>query len=362
MDKTSGGSVTRTVTYYPVAGAMRINSTLYYSLKDHLGSASVVTDASGNFLGENRYYPYGETRLTTGTISTDKLFTGQREMAGLGIYHYNARFYSPTLGRFLSADTIVPGAANPQAWNRYAYTLNNPIRYTDPTGHMVDDDSDAGCQNLHQCKKDYLRRRASEVVKSLKNKTDRNDLKAMADIIDFGATLFKDYDELIPVLSGIFLGTEESNSLTLLNATNADRCAAVGRSVDDCAANAEYGWFGDAGFDKDFQDGFSQPFHLWAYIATAANTEGKGPASYLPGMGINIIGNVWHEIIDPDGAGATWQDFALAVAGSNIGTLVNIGAVPPDQLGNTIQAYVGTDGPGAPWVRPLRFLDPLEGN
>jgi RHS repeat-associated protein len=144
VDKTSGGSVTRTVTYYPVAGAMRINSTLYYTLKDHLGSASVVTDASGNILGENRYYPYGETRLTTGTIFTDKLFTGQREMAGLGIYHYNARFYSPKLGRFLSADTIVPGYGNPQNLNRFSYVRNNPLRYTDPTGHVVADDGGGG--------------------------------------------------------------------------------------------------------------------------------------------------------------------------------------------------------------------------
>jgi len=145
MDKASGGSIQRTVTYYPVAGAMRINSTLYYTLKDHLGSASVVTDASGNILGENRYYPYGETRLTTGTIFTDKLFTSQREMAGLGIYHYGARFYSPKLGRFLSADTIVPGAANPQAYNRYSYVLNNPLRYTDPTGHCIDGLATAFC-------------------------------------------------------------------------------------------------------------------------------------------------------------------------------------------------------------------------
>ena len=144
VDKTSGGSVTRTVTYYPIAGAMRINSTLYYTLKDHLGSASVVTDASGNILGTQRYYPYGETRLSTGTIFTDKLFTGQREMVGLGIYHYQARFYSPKLGRFLSPDTIVPGAANPQAYNRYSYVLNNPLRYTDPTGHMQTDGGDGG--------------------------------------------------------------------------------------------------------------------------------------------------------------------------------------------------------------------------
>ncbi|MEO7841035.1 MAG: RHS repeat-associated core domain-containing protein [Anaerolineales bacterium] len=120
---------------------VRINSTLYYTLKDQLGSASVVTDASGNILGENRYYPFGETRITTGTIFTDKLFTGQREMAGLGIYHYGARFYSPKLGRFLSPDTIVPGYANPQNLNRFSYVTNNPLRYTDPTGHMQASDS-----------------------------------------------------------------------------------------------------------------------------------------------------------------------------------------------------------------------------
>jgi len=122
---------------------MRINSTLYYVLKDHLGSASVVTDNTVNaaIVSEQRYYPYGETRLTA-TMLTDKLFTGQRDI-GLGIYHYGARFYSPKLGRFLSADTIVPGYANPQAFNRYSYVINNPLRYTDPTGHScIEEDGD----------------------------------------------------------------------------------------------------------------------------------------------------------------------------------------------------------------------------
>jgi len=46
-----------------------------------------------------------------------------------------ARYYDPGLGRFISADTIAPGFANPQNRNRYSYVLNNPLKYTDPTGH-----------------------------------------------------------------------------------------------------------------------------------------------------------------------------------------------------------------------------------
>jgi YD repeat-containing protein len=102
VDKSSGGSVTGTKTYYPAAGAMRIGSTLYYTLKDHLGSASVVTDASGITVGEDRFYAFGETRLSTGSMFTDKRFTGQREITGLGIYHFGARFYLPRPSIFLS--------------------------------------------------------------------------------------------------------------------------------------------------------------------------------------------------------------------------------------------------------------------
>jgi RHS repeat-associated protein len=84
------------------------------------------------------YYPYGETRYVTGTLTTDYGYTGQRNEAGLGLMDYNARYYDPALGRFVSADTIVPDTENPQNWNRYAYAGNNPVLYVDPTGHMVE--------------------------------------------------------------------------------------------------------------------------------------------------------------------------------------------------------------------------------
>ena len=83
----------------------------FFSIEARRNSASFVTSDNESWLREQRYYPYGETRLTTGTIYTDKLFTGHREMTGLGIDHYGTRFYSPKTGRLLSADIIAPGAA-----------------------------------------------------------------------------------------------------------------------------------------------------------------------------------------------------------------------------------------------------------
>jgi len=80
---------------------------------------------------------YGAPRTTeASTLPTDYTFTGQKLDADAGLMYYGARYYDATLGRFISADTLVPNAANPQALNRYAYVLNNPLRYTDPTGHV----------------------------------------------------------------------------------------------------------------------------------------------------------------------------------------------------------------------------------
>jgi RHS repeat-associated protein len=135
----TNSTVTKKTTYYPAGGAMRVidgnGDNVFYVLKDHLGSASVTLDAGGNIVAEMRYYPFGETRVSTGTIPTDKRFQSQREDSYIKLIHMGARWYHPASGRFISADSIVPNFANPQALNRYAFVLNNPLKYTDPTGH-----------------------------------------------------------------------------------------------------------------------------------------------------------------------------------------------------------------------------------
>ena len=130
------------VVKYYFAGAQRIamrkNGTLSYILTDHLGSTSMTTNATGALISQLKYKAWGETRYSSGSTPTNYKYTGQREEAGFGLYFYNARWYDPTIGRFTSADTIVPLQQGVQAWDRYAYTNNNPVRYTDPSGHDID--------------------------------------------------------------------------------------------------------------------------------------------------------------------------------------------------------------------------------
>jgi RHS repeat-associated protein len=115
--------------------AVRNASGLYYLHGDHLGSSSLTTNAAGSIVSQLRYLPFGGTRWESGATPTDFQFTGQRKEAGIGLYDYHARFYDPLIGRFISSDPLVMPPSNPQALNRYSYVLNNPLRYTDPTGH-----------------------------------------------------------------------------------------------------------------------------------------------------------------------------------------------------------------------------------
>lgn len=71
---------------------------------------------------------------------TDYRYTSQLSQVEIGLYYYNARWYDPALGRFVQADTIIPQADAPIAYDRYAYVAGNPINHTDPTGHFCDEE------------------------------------------------------------------------------------------------------------------------------------------------------------------------------------------------------------------------------
>ncbi len=148
------------IKYYYAGGrriAMRTGGVTYYLFLDHLGGTH-ITDVGSNNPPPSRllYRPWGETRLNEGTQRTTWRFTGQREDATIGLYYYGARYYDSTLGRFVQPDTIVPNPGDPQSLNRYSYTLNNPVRYTDPTGHCVTNDQGVTRGDAYDCTVDEM--------------------------------------------------------------------------------------------------------------------------------------------------------------------------------------------------------------
>jgi len=144
-----------TTQYYYAGGqrvALRKNGVLHYLLGDHLGSTALTAYDDGVRGAELRYRAWGETRYAWESTPTTFQYTGQRNDAIIGLLFYNARYYDSALGRFIQADTIVPNPAHPQDLNRYSYAANNPLRFSDPSGHWY---YDPGCDCLVQTDADY---------------------------------------------------------------------------------------------------------------------------------------------------------------------------------------------------------------
>ena len=107
-----------------------------YPLADALGSVRDLSDGSGALSGTADYSVFGAVRSQSGASSTFG-YTGEQTDAATGLVYLRARYLSPALGRFLSADSVQPNAPGTTGYNTYAYVANNPTTWTDPSGHQV---------------------------------------------------------------------------------------------------------------------------------------------------------------------------------------------------------------------------------
>jgi len=130
-----------------------VTSNRYFNF-DHLGSTTTISDDIGHVAsvatagagaGVLGYDAWGARRNPDGTPANPATFNlqpGHREFTGhetipeVGLVNMNGRVYDPTLGRFLSPDPNIQSLGDLQSYNRYTYVLNNPLRYTDPTGYF----------------------------------------------------------------------------------------------------------------------------------------------------------------------------------------------------------------------------------
>ena len=132
-----------------VAG-FKYNGNNYYYRKDILGNVITLLDDNGNIIAKYLYNAWGITRVldNNGNVITDQTHIGQINPfryrsyfydKETGLYYLNARYYSPGLCRFISPD--IPeylDPSTPNGLNLYTYCNNNPIMYTDPSGHDIE--------------------------------------------------------------------------------------------------------------------------------------------------------------------------------------------------------------------------------
>jgi RHS repeat-associated protein len=153
--KETAGSVTKEYTYIggdaysaPVVAVTENGSTsYYYLLRDYLGNLTHVVNTSNSLVAEYSYDAWGRMRNPSTwvnygpgsepTLFTGRGFTGHEHLPWFNIINMNGRLYDPLLGIFLSPDNFVQSPDFTQNFNRYAYCLNNPLKYTDPSGDLL---------------------------------------------------------------------------------------------------------------------------------------------------------------------------------------------------------------------------------
>jgi len=119
------------------------------------------------------YAGTGGRKTAQGYTSSDNLrqkFTSKERDNETGLDYFLARYYSSTQGRFTGSDPLLSSATlyDPQSWNRYSYTLNNPLKYTDPFGMYICDGDKSQCQKFESGLT-----RAQEALKKLDSKSDQ---------------------------------------------------------------------------------------------------------------------------------------------------------------------------------------------
>jgi RHS repeat-associated protein len=111
--------------------AKKSGEELMYYHTDHLGTTHLLTDSSGIPVTAVDYEPFGDSDLSG--EGERYLYTGQ-EIDASGLYYYKTRYYDVETGRFLSRDRWTGDHRSPQTLNKYVYCVNNPLKYSDPTG------------------------------------------------------------------------------------------------------------------------------------------------------------------------------------------------------------------------------------
>lgn len=137
LEYDANGQVTSKYSYgLDLIRAERVTTESYY-LTDGLGSTRLLSDSTGEVTDRYDYDAYGVLLSHSGTSDNSYQFAGEQRDGETGSYYLRARYYDPSLGRFISSDPFSGFMSDPMSQHDYQYAHGNPVRYTDPTGYYT---------------------------------------------------------------------------------------------------------------------------------------------------------------------------------------------------------------------------------
>ena len=137
------GAYGRLVALYEITDTAQTE--MYYVHTDNLGSINCITNANDSIVQETSFSAWGKRRnpstwvpldTAPSNLITTRGYTGHEHIDEFSLINMNGRIYDPVLCRFISPDPLIANQSNTQDYNRYSYVLNNPLRYTDPSGYL----------------------------------------------------------------------------------------------------------------------------------------------------------------------------------------------------------------------------------
>ncbi|MFZ0596053.1 MAG: RHS repeat-associated core domain-containing protein, partial [Flavobacterium sp.] len=127
---------------------------IQYLHRDYQGTIMAITDANAKLLEKRLFDAWGSIikvqdgagNVLAGLTILDRGYTSHEHLQSVGLINMNARLYDPMIHRFLQVDNYIQDITNTQNYNQYGYVLNNPLKYTDPSGNAFNDGKDClGC-------------------------------------------------------------------------------------------------------------------------------------------------------------------------------------------------------------------------
>jgi RHS repeat-associated protein len=230
---------TRYIRGYGLISQKKDAGETYNYLHNAHGDITKLVDSTGNVQNSYSYDAIGNTITYSEKVGNQFRYAGEQYDSITGEYYLRARYYDPTIGRFMNEDTYKGQIENPQSMNLYAYCVNNPVIYTDPSGHnsaKCNIDQGMGNGNVSNVPGDYNNNGIPDQYEPKSNltqgigKNKRKNLVTLKNLDDFGFYMgstakqrksnlaklnrvLKAYDITTPLRIAFFLGEVAHESL-----------------------------------------------------------------------------------------------------------------------------------------------------